>query len=249
MAAPRTVATLRLADPIEPSPALLARIHAGLRVGARLDVRLRSAPSDGGIDGVRLLIEGAGFEGVRVTPDGAGTVRIRARRAFTLPDWIAPRLGVLVCGLNPSLYAAEHGMPFGRPGNRFWPAALAARLLERDRDLLAALEAGVGFTDLAKRPTARASELGRGEYRAGVERVGTLVRAFRPGTLLFVGLEGWRRALDSRARPGWVRGGFCGVDAYLMPSTSGLNTHARLEDLVRHLRRVRSRARVRGRSR
>jgi TDG/mug DNA glycosylase family protein len=149
---------------------------------------------------------------------------------------------VLVCGLNPSIYAAEHGMPFGRPGNRFWPAALKARLVDRDRDLAAALERGVGFTDLVKRPTVRAAELTRDEYEAGVDRIRSLVRAFRPKVLCFVGLEGWRRAVDRNATPGWVRGGFEGADAYLMPSTSGLNAHARLDDLVKHLRCVQSRA-------
>ena len=35
-----------------------------------------------------------------------------------------------MCGLNPSLYAADAGVGFARPGNRFWPAALAAGIVD-----------------------------------------------------------------------------------------------------------------------
>ena len=51
---------------------------------------------------------------------------IRAERADTLPDYVRPGLDVLICGLNPSLRSAETGVPYGRPGNRFWPAAVRA---------------------------------------------------------------------------------------------------------------------------
>jgi TDG/mug DNA glycosylase family protein len=164
-------------------------------------------------------------------------------RAFTLPDWIAPHLRVLVCGLNPSLYAAESGIPFGRPGNRFWRAAQEAGLLEADRDLLAAARQGVGFTDLVKRATARASELRGKEYACGLVRVRALVRTFAPEVLCFVGLDGWRRAVQRQAAPGWISDGIEGRPAYLMPSTSGLNARTSLAELAEHLRRVHRRAR------
>ena len=84
---------------------------------------------------------------------------------------MGPSLRVLVVGLNPSVYAAERGVGFARPGNRFWPAAIAAGLVTSDRDPWAAFDAGVGFTDLVKRATPRADELSAAEYRAGAERV------------------------------------------------------------------------------
>ena len=46
---------------------------------------------------------------------------------------------VLVAGLNPSLYTADAGVGYARPGNRFWPAALASGLVTRDRDPMSAL--------------------------------------------------------------------------------------------------------------
>ncbi|HBP85753.1 MAG TPA: mismatch-specific DNA-glycosylase, partial [Gammaproteobacteria bacterium] len=49
-----------------------------------------------------------------------------------MPDSVGPGMRVLIVGLNPSPYSADSGIPYGRPGNRFWPAALAAGLVSLD---------------------------------------------------------------------------------------------------------------------
>jgi TDG/mug DNA glycosylase family protein len=191
-------------------------------------------------DTARALVVGAGFDRVRCEAIGRRDfwLWIEARRARTLPDWIAPGLRLLVCGLNPSLYSADLGLPFARPGNRFWGAARGGGLILRERDLEHALARGIGFTDLVKRATARASALRPAEYAHGLRRVEALVRRFEPGAICFVGLDGWRRAADPRARPGWIAGGFAGRPAYLMPSTSGLNARVSARALAAHLRRA-----------
>jgi TDG/mug DNA glycosylase family protein len=186
----------------------------------------------------RDLLEGAGFRAIEV--EVAERTWIRARRARALPDFVRPNLRLLVIGLNPSPIAAATGVAFAGANNRFWPAARAAGWVERERDPYAALRRGVGFTDLAKRVTPSASAIRAREYRHGIERVTRLVRAFRPRALVFVGLEGFRRALDAGARPGALPGGFAGRPAYLAPSTSGRNAAASLADLVRHFRRARA---------
>lgn len=53
-----------------------------------------------------------------------------------------------------------------------------------------------------------------------------------------VGLEGWRAAVDRKARPGWQSTSLGGRPTYVMPSTSGLNASVRVDDLVAHLRRA-----------
>jgi double-stranded uracil-DNA glycosylase len=93
----------------------------------------------------------------------------------------------------------------------------------------------VGMTDIVKRATPRSSEVSAAEYRQGTERVRRLVEWLQPGAICFVGLEGWRTAVDRTARPGWQPAGFGGRPAYVMPSTSGLNASARIDDLVTHL--------------
>lgn len=187
------------------------------------------------------LLTGAGFLVDEVTvADADGRLRrvvARARRARTLSDTVGPGMRLLACGLNPSLYAADAGVGFARPGNRFWPAALLAGVATTPRDPRAALrDHGLGMTDIVKRATIAAADLTPDEYRRGLERIGWLVRWLRPRAVCFVGLAGWRAAVDRRARPGIQPEGIEGVPVYVMPSTSGLNASSRLDDLVGHLR-------------
>ena len=211
-------------------PLVLAHLHARLAVDAEARVLL------GGLDPVLRadLVTGAGFAALdRHRADGATVLR----RLRTLADTVGPGMRLLVCGLNPSLYAADAGTGFARPSNRFWPALLAAGLAARPRDPLDALAShGVGMTDLVKRATVAADELDRDEYRLGLARVERLVRWLHPGAVCFVGLAGWRAAVDRRATAGWQAGGLGGRPAYLMPSTSGLNAHSRPAQLAEHLR-------------
>ncbi|MDP8936526.1 MAG: hypothetical protein M3O23_02130, partial [Actinomycetota bacterium] len=53
------------------------------------------------------IVTGAGFDVGGVDGSSAGRLRCRARRARTLADSVGPRMRVLVCGLNPSLLAAD----------------------------------------------------------------------------------------------------------------------------------------------
>ena len=238
-------------------PLALAGLHRVLPVGGLLDVTMFAGDGveltddDDDFPGRRFtwwqperlhdVLVGAGFEldELRVADPSweHGRVVARARRARTLPDTVGPGMRMLVCGLNPSLYAADAGVGFARPGNRFWPAALAAGLVTVDRDADHALwHHGVGMTDLVKRATVAASELTGDEYRAGLERVEGLVRWLQPGAVCFVGLAGWRAAVDRRAQPGVQPTGLADVPIYVMPSTSGLNARTSLDDLTEHLR-------------
>lgn len=187
------------------------------------------------------VVLGAGFDvdelEERSNQQGETGYTVRARRGRTLPDTVGPSMRLLVCGLNPSLHAADAGVGFVTPGNRFWPAALAAELVTRDRDPRHALLAhGVGMTDLVKRATPRADALTRDEYRAGVDRVGRLCAWLEPAAVCIVGLAGWRAAVDRRAQPGWQERSLGGRPVYVMPSTSGLNAATPLSALTDHLR-------------
>jgi TDG/mug DNA glycosylase family protein len=184
---------------------------------------------------LRGLVEGGGYGLGAIRSEADGWV-VELERLRTLPDWVAPGLRVLVCGLNPSVFSADAGVGFARPGNRFWPAALAAGLVTRALDPEHAVVVDrVGMTDLVKRATARSAELAREEYRAGFARVERLVSLLRPGCVCFVGLEGWRAAVDRRAVPGWQPYPHGGVPVYVMPSTSGLNARVPVGALAAHL--------------
>jgi TDG/mug DNA glycosylase family protein len=210
-----------------------------------LAVGAGDGPDRSGLDDDRLrdLLVGAGFEPLEAGPAAPGRAAARgrlaaqARRARTLPDTVGPGMRLLVCGLNPSLYSADAGVGFARPGNRFWPAALAAGLVTVDRDPgHALLHHGLGMTDIVKRATVAAAELTAAEYRGGLARVERLVHWLRPGGVCFVGLAGWRSAVDRRAQPGPQPRGLADVPTYVMPSTSGLNARTSLDELTAHLR-------------
>jgi len=218
-------------------PMTLARLHRDMAVGSPLALDLDRGDHEAErIDRLRDVVLGAGFAVDDLAVE-EHWVRVWARRERTLADTVGPGMRLLVCGLNPSLYAADFGVGYARPGNRFWPAARAAGLVECDRDAIDALARhGMGMTDLVKRATTGASGLAAAEYRKGAARVERLVRWLRPGAVCFVGLAGWRAAVDPHAASGEQAAGFGGVPAYVMPSTSGANAHARLDDLADHLR-------------
>lgn len=212
-------------------PMQLAELHRELEPGDSVSIRLTTIRH---WDDDRLgdVIAGAGFEAV--APRCGDEMLVR--RLLTLPDIVGPRMRILVCGLNPSIHAAEMGVGFGRAGNRFWPAALAAGIVSVDRDPDHALrQHGLGMTDIVKRATPRASELDGSEYAAGMQRLARLVRWLEPGGICMIGLAGWRAAVDRSATSGLQDRSVGGRPVYVMPSTSGLNAHSRLEDLTEHL--------------
>ncbi len=151
------------------------------------------------------IVVGAGFEVTGCERHGT-TIELHATRRRTLPDFVGPDMAVLVCGLNPSLRSADVGLGFAGPSNRFWGAAIDAGLVSRARDPWHALRRhGVGMTDLVKRATVGAAELAPAEYRDGRARVEELVRWLAPDVVCFVGLAGFRAAVDRRAGPGCSR--------------------------------------------
>lgn len=231
-------------------PLALAHLHWALRPGATIDLQVLHGDYEGSdlarddIGGrffsswseERLadVLAGAGFSVQATVVDGE-VLRARAVRERSLPDTVGPGMRLLVCGLNPSEYAADRGVGYARPSNRFWPAALEAGLVTRDRDPLHALSAGVGMTDLAKRATARVGLVRVEEFTSGVARVERLVRWLQPRAVCFVGLAAYRLAVDKRAKAGPQPRTFGGRPAYVMPSTSGLAAQSTRSSLAAQL--------------
>jgi SAM-dependent methyltransferase len=241
--------------PLRELPGALAELHRALRPGAVLTLSLFSVADSrrgwaqrrdpkGPFAGrlftsltpelARALLEGAGFRAIRALQEER--LWLSATRAHTLADSARTGLRALVVGLNPSAVAAASGVPFAGANNRFWPAAVRAGWVARERDLGHALARGIGFTDFVKRVSPGASVLRRAEYARGAQRLERLVRALAPRAVVFVGLAGYRSAIDGSARPGRVRGGFAGRPAYLAPSSSGRNASLSLAALAAHFR-------------
>ena len=153
-------------------------------------------------------------------------------------------------GINPSVYSAERGRYFARPGNRFWPCISRSVLTERARAALgvdalgpqhdrALLRFGIGFTDLVKRPTPKASDLAAAELAAGVEHLLKKIDRYRPRVACFHGVTGYRYVHDALAGKSVavalglqdVRLGTTRI--FLVPNPSGANAHFTREDQTR----------------
>ena len=157
-------------------------------------------------DELHDVLIGAGFDVSTCAPTTGPTSgsTCSCAAAAPCPTPSAPGMRLLVCGLNPSVYAADAGVGFARPGNRFWPAALAAgRRDPRPRRPPPAPP--------RRRRHDRPREAGhRACRRAHPRRVPRRApRAssdwcawLRPGAVCFVGLAGWRAAVDRKAQPG-----------------------------------------------
>jgi TDG/mug DNA glycosylase family protein len=121
----------------------------------------------------------------------------------TLPDLLRDGLDLVFIGINPSLYSVAQGHYFARKTNRFWPAFSRSVLSEPARRALGVdhlepshdatlLSHGIGFTDVVKRPTARADELSPGEFENGVRDLVTKLETFQPRIACFHGMMGYR---------------------------------------------------------
>ncbi|HEX4905586.1 MAG TPA: uracil-DNA glycosylase family protein [Acidimicrobiales bacterium] len=184
------------------------------------------------------VVEGAGFV-IDETVVHGRHVEVLATRARMLPDLVRPGLRVLFCGYNPSIYAADVGVAFARPGNRFWPAALAAGIVSVDRDPWHAVRHHrVGFTDMVKRASVAAAELSRDELHEGFERVTRLCEWLHPEVVCVLGVGGWRQLVNRKAIVGWQPETLGGSRVYVMPNPSGLNASTQHEGYVEHLTRV-----------
>lgn len=232
-------------------PAALAELHHATRPGAPLVLGMKRGSFEGHAlpgddfpgrffalwepDPLVAVVEGAGF-GVDQIEVTESWLQVRAIRARTLPDFVGPDLRLLVCGLNPSIRSADVGVGYAGRSNRFWAAAIDAGLTTVARDPWHLLRHHrIGMTDLVKRATVGAGELRTAEYRDGAARVERLVRWLEPGAVCFVGLAGWRAAVDRGAQPGVQPEPFGGAPAYVMPSTSGLNARTPRAELAAHL--------------
>jgi TDG/mug DNA glycosylase family protein len=160
----------------------------------------------------------------------------------TLPDLLNEGLDVVFVGINPSIFSVERGHYFARKTNRFWPALSRSVLSLRARTALgverlgpehdrALLDYGIGFTDVVKRATPKASDVASAEFVAGVEGLLAKLQHYRPRIACFHGVTGYRHV--HRALTGAVNLPSLGLQdqrmgatqVYLVPNPSGANAH------------------------
>lgn len=167
---------------------------------------------------------------------------LEAVRDTTVPDLLGPGLRLLFVGINPGLWTAATQAHFARPGNRFYPALLAAGIITRpvapsagmsddDRDHL--VRRRVGITNLVARATARADEVTRAELEDGAAQLLALIEQTSPRVVAIAGVTAYRAAFRMpRAQAGRQPGGLGSAELWVVPNPSGLNAHETVDSLA-----------------
>ena len=173
---------------------------------------------------------------------GFTRAELLASAGTTVPDLIGDDVRLLFVGINPGLWTAATQTHFAHPGNRFYPALLAAGIIERpidrgtgmsDDDRAYFLSRGLGISNVAHRATAKASELSVAELRAGGEALRELVRQLQPVVVAVAGITAYRSAFrHPTAVMGEQLDGFEGARLWVVPNPSGLNAHETTESLA-----------------
>ncbi len=162
---------------------------------------------------------------------------------MTLPDFLREGLDLVFIGINPSLYSVAQGHYFARKTNRFWPALSRSVLSEPARYALGVdrlepmhdsmlLAYGIGFTDVVKRPTARAGELDPEEFASAAHDLVAKLERFQPRVACFQGMMGYRPFLRVHApvspnpRLGEQPIKIGPTRLFVVPSPSAANAHA-----------------------
>ncbi len=169
----------------------------------------------------------------------------------TLPDHLREGLDLLFVGLNPSQYSAEVGHYFANPRNRFWPAFNLSGLVDRKvgaEDDATLLDDGIGFTDVAKRPTPMGSGLRAGDFRQWAPVLKEKVLKFAPRLVCFHGLMAYKAYLQhgegvKESPQLGLQERTIGVSkVFVVPNPSPANAKYSLNDLADWYRRLREAA-------
>ena len=160
---------------------------------------------------------------------------------ITLPDYLAPGLEVIFVGINPGAYSTRVGHYFATPRNRFWPAVNRSGLLSEPLDSstdFKALEQGLGFTDVVKRPSSSASDLKAEDFRRWAPVLKEKLLRFQPRIACFNGVTGYANYLkyaeevNERPALGLQARTIGSSMLFVVPNPSPANAVFRLEELV-----------------
>jgi TDG/mug DNA glycosylase family protein len=141
---------------------------------------------------------------------------------MVLPDVIRPGLRVVFCGTAVGAASAMRGAYYAGPGNKFWrtlhEVGMTPRRLE-PAEYASVVQYGIGLTDLCKTQSGSDAQVGRRGF--DVQRLDDIVRDNAPCVIAFNGVSAGRIALGGFQEYGMQRDRFGGVEAWVLPSTSG----------------------------
>jgi len=138
------------------------------------------------------------------------------------------RMRILFVGINPHPGSYRRGVPFSN-NKTFWYLLNRAGLLRENEDDLRSDDGlrrmydqrfrsryRLGFVNLVEWPTRVVTELGKGEEKAGAERLLEIVRTYKPKIVCFVGKVTYCKFRGSRdCTHGWQEN-LAGSRVYVM---------------------------------
>ena len=156
----------------------------------------------------------------------------------TLEDLLRPGLRAVCVGINPAPSSVAVGHYYqGRLGQQFFRRLRLAGLLP-DRtgwedDL--AFAKGLGFTDIVKRPTAKASEIRAAEFAHGKPRLERKLEEARPALLIFSFKKAAEVLLGKFSGNGFLDLAVARVQVFVMPGpyATRAEVEVRLNELAR----------------
>ena len=162
------------------------------------------------------------------------------RRIWTLEDVIPPEPLVVCVGVNPAPLSVAVGHYYqGDLGKRFYERLRSVGLLPNEPGWEddAGASAGIGFTDIVKRPTARAEDVGPDDYEFGRARLENKLAEVRPRLVIFTFKRAAEKFFGDFRGNGFVRGLKIGsARVFVMPGP--MEERQRAERTLRHLRRA-----------
>lgn len=109
---------------------------------------------------------------------------------YTLPDYLAENLDMVIVGINPSLMAAHRGKYYAGPGNHFYKllyeSGLTPRYIGFEEDYKL-LQFGIGLTNIVTRPTKSSADLKKAEIKEGAKIVEDKLKYYKPKIAIFNG--------------------------------------------------------------
>jgi TDG/mug DNA glycosylase family protein len=165
------------------------------------------------------------------------------RQVETLEDLLAPGMRAVCVGINPSPTSVRAGHYYqGKLGQKFFSRLHLAGLLPPGRGGWQddeAFAAGVGFTDIVKRPTDKATQVRPEEHEHGQGLLEAKLERYRPRLVVFTFKATAKKLFGNVAGNGFVPGlKLAHSNVFVMPGPyeSASSVSERLTELAAYVR-------------
>ena len=136
------------------------------------------------------------------------TIKIDGVETVTRKELLIPGLRAVFVGINPSPISVAAGHYYqGRLGRRFWGRLQSAGIatdLSMGREDDAALEQGLGFADVVRRPTTRSTDVSDTEMSEGAENLVGRLQVAHGAVVVFVFKGAYDMAASRFTSSGWT---------------------------------------------